>query len=128
MSGRRGSAMPGGQRGGGSDSGQELGRSYREAIRELTQVQQSLGDNPEMAKEIGDALREMRRSGNDPGSAAELDEKIRRQILPAIEGLELRLRRELDDRGQIRNSAADPIPQGYSGAVAEYFRKLSKSK
>ena len=47
-----------------------------------------------------------------------------------MERLELELRRKLDDKNgdQVRSAGSETIPQGYSGAVADYFRKLSKSK
>jgi hypothetical protein len=30
--------------------------------------------------------------------------------------------------GSVRSQGGEAVPQGYSEAVAEYFRKLSKSK
>ena len=64
-----------------------------------------------------------------PGNP-ELVERIRSQILPALEQMELQMRRQLDDEqgGQVRNSGSEPVPPGYSGAVADYFRRLGKSK
>ena len=46
-----------------------------------------------------------------------------------IEQIELQLRRLLDDQaGGVRSGSAEPVPPGYSDAVAEYFRRLSKEK
>jgi len=44
--------------------------------------------------------------------------------------MELQLRRQLEDQegGLVRTPAGEPIPQGYAEAVAEYFRRLGKSK
>ena len=83
-----------------------------------------------MARQIEETLREVQRwdPSKNPDSEARL-EQIRSQILPSIEQLELQLRRKLEGQdGQVRSSAAERVPQGYGDAVAEYFRKLSKSK
>jgi hypothetical protein len=45
--------------------------------------------------------------------------------------VEMELRRKVDDTsggGSIRSPGSEPVPQGYADAVADYFRKLSKSK
>jgi hypothetical protein len=63
-----------------------------------------------------------------PGNP-ELLERIRAQILPALEQMEVQIRRQSgEDEGQVRNAGSEPVPPGYSGAVAEYFRRLGKSK
>jgi hypothetical protein len=61
---------------------------------------------------------------------AELVQRISREILPSMERLELELRRKLDDKNgdQVRSAGTETIPPGYAGAVADYFRKLSKGK
>ena len=40
------------------------------------------------------------------------------------------LRRQTDEEhgAQVRNSGSEPVPAGYSDAVADYFRRLSKGK
>jgi len=87
-------------------------------------------DNPETLKQIEETLREVQRW--DPTKTERNDailEQLRTQVLPNIEQLELQLRRKLEGKdGQVRSSAAERVPQGYDDAVAEYFRKLSKSK
>ena len=52
------------------------------------------------------------------------------QVIPRIEELELELRRKLEEKegGQVRTGGVERVPQGYADAVAEYFRRLSKSK
>ena len=43
----------------------------------------------------------------------------------------MQLRRKVDqtgDNGSVRSSSGESIPQGWSDAVADYFRRLSKSK
>jgi hypothetical protein len=48
----------------------------------------------------------------------------------ALERLEMLLRRKLEEKqaGQVRSGAGDRVPDGYSEAVADYFRRLSKNK
>ena len=51
--------------------------------------------------------------------------------LTDVEQMEMELRRKVDDTsggGSIRSPGSEPVPQGYADAVADYFRKLSKSK
>ena len=64
-----------------------------------------------------------------PGNP-ELLERLRNEVLPALEQIELQVRRQADEQqgGQIRNAGGEAVPPGYSAAVAEYFRRLSKSK
>ena len=84
-----------------------------------------------MARQIEETLREVQRwdPSKHPGNEALIWSRSARQILPNIEQLELQLRRKLEGKdGQVRSSAAERVPQGYGDAVAEYFRKLSKSK
>ena len=107
-------------------------RTLREGIRDLTQLRQSMaGDNPEMARDIQDLIREMQRL--DPsrfdGNPA-LVEQLRSQVLTGLEQLELQLRRKQDDAngGQVRSGATRPVPPGYQEPVADYFRRLSKGQ
>lgn len=84
-----------------------------------------------MSKEIERLLQEIR--DIDPKQFKgnpELIEKIRTQLLPSLEHLELSLRRQVDDsvKGQVRTPASDKVPAGYAQAVADYFRKLSSGK
>jgi hypothetical protein len=108
----------------------ELDRVYRQGLRDLGELRRSLVDNPELARNVQELIREMQRLDPKrfPGNP-ELVEQLRRQLLPALEQLELGLRRQLEDRGeQIRSGAAEPVPPGYADAVAEYFRRLSKPR
>ncbi len=104
-------------------------RAMREGLRDLSELRQQVQDSPELASEVAEVMREIQkydpaRLANDPLLA----ERIRASVLPAIQQLELQLRRKLESGGgDVRSSAADRIPTGYGDAVAEYFRKLSKS-
>jgi hypothetical protein len=144
--GQRGAFQPGQQRGGErtsddfsamnrgdlrwdgripDSSAAGLGRAYREGLREL----QSLG--AQAGPDIQQAIREIERldAARFPGNP-ELVARLRDQVLPSIEQLELLLRRKLEERqsGQVRSAAGERIPQGYGASVAEYYRRLSRSK
>jgi hypothetical protein len=116
----------------GAITNQAIERAFREGMRELSQLRQEVrGENPDLERDFQDALRELQK--HDPSKIAndpKLAERINKVVLPMIEQLELRLRRQLDgsSAGQVRSSAADRIPQGYADAVADYFRRLSKGK
>ncbi|MCX6638629.1 MAG: hypothetical protein NT090_26545, partial [Acidobacteria bacterium] len=81
--------------------------------------------------EIQQAIREIERldAARFPGNP-ELVARLRDQVLPSIEQLELLLRRKLEERqsGQVRSATGERIPQGYGASVAEYYRRLSRSK
>jgi hypothetical protein len=115
---------------GGNASGAE--RTFRETIRDLQQLRQSMAqESPELAREMGDLIRQMQ--SVQPGAGwqgSELDSRIRAQVLPALEQLELMLRRKVEDgeSGQVRSGSTERVPAGYRDSVAEYFRRLSKSK
>jgi hypothetical protein len=93
-------------------------------------LRQQFADNPESRDDIDRLIREMQRI--DPtrfaGNPA-LIERMRTQILPSLESLELQLRRQLEESaGAPRAGSTDRIPAGYSNAVAEYYRKLGRAK
>jgi hypothetical protein len=113
--------------------GDNVERTVRETIRDLSQLRQAMGGgNSEIGREISDFLRDLQRV--DPSSYAlagpALADRINKEVLPAMEQLELQLRRKLDSEngGVVRNSSAERVPPGYSEKVAEYFRRLSSGK
>jgi hypothetical protein len=99
-------------------------RNYRSTLRELE-------NNPQIGKDLRDTIQNMYRLDPrlSPGNP-ELMNRIESQMLTGVEQIELQLRRLLDDQqgGAVRSGSAEPVPQGYAGAVAEYFRRLSKEK
>lgn len=106
--------------------------AYREGLRDLNEIRQSLRDTDmETAAQVADLIREMQRldPSRFPGNPALL-EQLRAQLLPDLEQMEIQLRRQLEEKqgGQVRTSTSDRIPTGYADAIAEYFRKLSKGK
>ena len=106
-------------------------QNYNSTLRDLTQLQRQLQDNPQLSRDIGDMVRDMQRVDPRlfPGSP-ELMNRIEAQTLAGVDQIELQLRRMLDDQegGYVRSGSAEPVPPGYADAVAEYFRKLSKEK
>jgi hypothetical protein len=97
--------------------------NYRHTLRELE-------NNPQIGKDLRDTIQNLYRLDPrlSPGNP-ELMNRIESQMLSGIEQIELQLRRQLDDQGgAVRSGSAEPVPQGYADAVAEYFRRLSKEK
>jgi hypothetical protein len=83
-----------------------------------------------MARDIQALVRDMERldPSRFPGNPS-LVEDLATQVLPGLEQIELRLRRELEDEsGQVRSGLTLPVPAGYAEAVAEYFRRLSENE
>jgi hypothetical protein len=104
------------------DSGEFL-QNYRRTLRELE-------NNPQIGKDLRDTIQNLYRLDPrlSPGNP-ELMNRIESQMLTGVEQIELQLRRQLDDQGgAVRSGSAEPVPQGYADAVAEYFRRLSKEK
>ncbi len=103
-------------------------REYEETVRQLNRMQQSVRSDPATAKDIQQLLNEVgrldpRRFNADPARLAQLEQKL----FAEVEQAELILRRKLDEsNGSIRTSAPQDVPPGYSDAVAEYFRRLSR--
>jgi hypothetical protein len=113
----------------GLTAGEE--RAYRDGLTELNQLRQLAKSDPEALKEIQDLVREMQRldPSRFPGNPA-MVEQLHTEVLSGVDKLELQLRRSSDDQqsGQVRTSKPAAVPAGYQDAVAEYFRRLSKSQ
>ena len=103
-------------------------REYDETVRQLNRMRQFVHSDPATAKEIQQLLNDVshldpRRFNADPARLAQLEQKL----FAEVEQAELVLRRKLDDEhGSIRTLAPQDVPPGYSAAVAEYFRRLSR--
>lgn len=104
-----------------------LDQGYRESQRDLNSLRDFMRNNPDFAT---DYLNLMHALNPAYQNDAELEGRISREVLPNIERLELELRRKLDEKSgdQVRSAGTETIPQGYSDAVADYYRKLSKGK
>jgi hypothetical protein len=93
----------------------------------MSQLRDFIRTHPEYSNEVLQLLHAMSPAyAND----AELSQRIGREVIPQMERLELELRRQLDDKNsdQVRSAGSEHVPAGYSDAIAEYFRKLSKGK
>lgn len=102
--------------------------AIRSAVRDLNSLRRQIGPSTDMGRQIGEVVRDLQRPEYALAGPA-LNERLEKEVLPAVEQLELQLRRKVEgNSASIRNPAADPVPAGYGDKVAEYFRRLSKSK
>jgi hypothetical protein len=103
--------------------------AYEGTLQTLRSLQQQYRDDPNATRDVGNLIRDMMRL--DPNTYANdplLSERINAAVIPGIEQVEMELRRKVDESdGSVRSQGGDTVPQGYSEAVAEYFRKLSGS-
>jgi len=98
-------------------------------MQQLNDLRQAYRDDPSTLGDIQGLLRQMQSldPSRFPGNPA-LVEQLHSQVLAGIDRLELQVRRQVEDQqgGQIRSGDNSRVPSGYSDAVAEYYRKLSK--
>ena len=112
-------------------------QAFREGLRDLQQMRQAIrgessgAEGEDVSREAEALIREMQQldPSRFPGNP-KLVEQIRTQLLPRIEQLELMLRRSLEEKNsdQVRSATGAKVPNGYSEAVAEYYRRLGKAK
>jgi hypothetical protein len=103
--------------------------TYQQSVSNLNQLLQTFQNDPEEKRELQGLIQEMQRLDPKrfPGNPALL-EQIHNQVLTDVNNLELRMQRKLGDQpGQIRSTDPVSVPAGYEDAVAEYFRRLSKT-
>lgn len=104
--------------------------AYRNSLAELNQLRQTLKDDPESLRAVQELIREMQQLDpiRFPGNRAMVEELYNR-VQGDVDKLELRLHRASDAKqfGQVRNAESQPVPPGYEDAVADYFRRLSKT-
>ena len=105
-------------------------QEYDALGRQIAQLQQAARDNPEVARDVAGLARDF--SAIDPRRLgdARLLEQLEAKILARTEEVEMLLRRKVDEQqgATVRSAAPAPVPSGYSDAVAEYYRRLSKSR
>ena len=103
-------------------------QAYRESLRDLNQIRDFVRQNPDVAGDYSNLSRALNPAfvSND----AELSNRLSHEVLPEMERLELDLRRKLEEKNsdQVGSAGSETVPPGYSDAVADYFRKLSKGK
>jgi hypothetical protein len=96
----------------------------------LNQLRQTVQNDPDASRSLHDLIQEMQKLDPKrfPGNPALL-EQLHSQVLHDVNNLEMQLRRKLDDKsGDIRSDNAMTVPAGYEEAVADYFRRLSKTQ
>ncbi|MFB3828618.1 MAG: DUF4175 family protein [Bryobacteraceae bacterium] len=103
--------------------GVDLERTIREGARVLARLRQALAASPELARNVDALIREMQRLDPKrfPGNPQLLE-----RLTSQVAGLEVELRRQLDNGSTVRGASSEPPPPGYADAVAEYFRRLSR--
>ena len=105
-------------------------RVYRQRMAELDRLREAVKDDPELLRQVQELSREIQRlaPSRSLGNPA-LIEQLHNQVLADVDKLELQLRRALDGKrsGQVYNTDSRPVPPGYEDAVADYFRRLSKT-
>ena len=103
----------------------------REAQAQMNGLRDRIGDlDPDLARDVNDLSRELSRLNVGNTASNELEARISREILPKLEALEVQLRRQSSEleSGQVRSGGSDRVAPGFTDAVAEYFRKLSKGR
>ena len=104
--------------------------AYRGSMAELDRLRQTVKNDPESLRQVQELIREMQRldPSRFPGNPAIVDQ-LHGQVLADVDKLELQLRRASDGKqsGQVHNSDSTLVPAGYEDAVADYFRRLSKT-
>jgi hypothetical protein len=110
---------------------QDFQDTYRDTLRSLSALEQQMSADPGTARDIQTLIQQLRQL--DPYAYANdplLSERIQAALTTGVEQVEMELRRKVDETGgsSVRSPGSEPVPQGYADSVAEYFRKLSKSK
>jgi hypothetical protein len=148
-----GQQQAGGQQSGGQQSGDQTGAAQdaaggvegaasqfgpgggaydgaiRQALNDLVQVRRQFGAQTDMSRDLADTIRALDRIEKLPLAGPEMEARIQREVLPALEQLELQIRRKMDDaKGGARDSSAERVPPGYADRVADYFRRLSRAQ
>lgn len=104
--------------------------TYRDSVAQLNQLRQTLKDDPESLRQVQELIRDMQRL--DPSRFAgnpAMVEELHNRVLGEVDRLELQLLRASDAKqsGHVHNADSQSVPAGYEDAVAEYFRRLSKT-
>ncbi len=105
-------------------------QSYRAGLTELSQLRRAVGNDEERRREVDELIRSMQHLDprRFPGNPAMVEELYGR-VLSDVDRLELQLRRQTGEEpgAEVRSDRPQTMPSGYQDAVAEYYRRLSKS-
>jgi hypothetical protein len=103
-------------------------QTIQQGLSELNQLRRETSSDPEVQRQIQELITAMEHLDlrRFPGNPAMVEE-LHQRLLSGVDTLELRLRRDADDKkpGQIRSTDPTTVPAGYKDAVADYFRRLS---
>jgi hypothetical protein len=100
-------------------------QSFDQEMRTLRQLRQTVGGDPEAARQLEQITRQMRLLDPKrfPGNPA-LVEQMHRDLLGFVDRLELQLQR--NTQTDARTGKPDAVPAGYQEQVADYYKRLSK--
>jgi hypothetical protein len=116
--------------GNGIQSQAQAEQAYADMMRDIGRLRNDVASSGD--RELNREYQELARQAAqlDPkkwASNPQLDQVINGQVLPAIDQMELLLRRKLDaNDGSVRSVNPRNTPPGYASAVAEYYKRLSK--
>jgi hypothetical protein len=103
-------------------------QTIQQGVSALNQLSRQVKNDPQLERDIQQMISEMEHLDlrRFPGNPAMVEE-LHQRLLSGVDALELRLRRQIDEKGpgQVRSADSSPVPSGYEDAVAEYFRRLS---
>ncbi len=104
--------------------------AYHDSMARLDQLRRTLKDDPESQRQVQELIREMQQLDprRFPGNPAMIEE-LHNRVLADVDKLALELQRDSEGRpsGQVHSTDSQPVPAGYEDAVADYFRRLSKT-
>jgi hypothetical protein len=102
-------------------------RTFRQQMRELDRLRQMVQSDPNLSKQVRDLTRQMQ--GLDPtrfpGNPA-MVEHMQSEMLSSIDRMELELSNA--STAETRTGKSDTVPTGYQDSVADYYRRLSKTR
>jgi uncharacterized coiled-coil DUF342 family protein len=103
-------------------------RSFGQEMRQLQQLRQMIGNDPQAAKEVEALTRQMQNldPSRFPGNPV-MAEQMHREVLSSVDRLELELQRA-NAQTDARTGKPNTIPAGYQDQVADYYRRLSKKQ
>jgi hypothetical protein len=105
-------------------------QAYRDSMAQLDQLRQSVKEDPDALREVQDLIREMQKldPSRFPGNPAMIEE-LHNRVMADVDKLALEIRRTSEGKqsGQVHGTDSQPVPAGYEDAVADYFRRLSKT-
>lgn len=110
---------------------QDFQQTYRNTMQSLQQLQGQLRDDPNMARDIQGLMRDLREINPFAGGSDPLLAERIQAALAGVEQVEMELRRKVEEAnggGSVRSPGGEKVPPGYADKVAEYYRKLGKSK